>query len=511
VLEDSTKHISRLHITIEMRDGAYFVNVHSKVNPVLVDGRVMRAGQALHLRDGARITMSPYELVVRILFDADTPVSTGPAVGLDILDGGTGGFPGGGPGRPRAPVDDPFSGLDAFGPPTVAPSAPVIDPFQQAPAPAPMPLGSLSDLFPSASSPSDGFTGVDGNALSLDPLALLGGGQPVGGASFAGSSGRFGQSGSSSPGPSGLQGGLDHVHDVNLPFTPPAVFDAPAGAQPKVGHPFDDGFDPFAELLPGASTAPTAAQGFAQSSDVTELSAKIRQERGAGSQTSMVDTPLSARPMAEPMSRSPAASAPPAGDPAAPGAAAAFLRGMNLGYVTIPPGEEAVFLQQSGMLMQTVVETLIFLLLARTEVKGQLGAEDRTMLAARDNNPLKMMSDPGEALRYLFDPAQRNEGFLPPIQAVEDAAKELRAHELALVAGLRAAVLGTIKRFDPKMFEAAAAKSAGPLAINKRAKSWEAFVEAYTKLDRDAADSIDRIFKRDFLRAYMEQVRLLSQ
>lgn len=64
VLDDPDKLISRQHATIECREAVPWLVVHSRVNPVLVDGRVMRTGQTLALAEGARVTMSPYELVV---------------------------------------------------------------------------------------------------------------------------------------------------------------------------------------------------------------------------------------------------------------------------------------------------------------------------------------------------------------------------------------------------------------------------------------------------------------
>ena len=57
-------------------------------------------------------------------------------------------------------------------------------------------------------------------------------------------------------------------------------------------------------------------------------------------------------------------------------------------------------------------------------------------------------------MSFLFDMKERSGGFLKPVQAVGDAFEDLRAHEVALIAGMRAALLGTIQRFDPKSLEA---------------------------------------------------------
>jgi FHA domain-containing protein/type VI secretion system protein len=152
------------------------------------------------------------------------------------------------------------------------------------------------------------------------------------------------------------------------------------------------------------------------------------------------------------------------------------------------------------------VEGLITLLLARSEVKKELRAADRTMLASHNNNPLKFMGGVDEAVRFLFDPKSANTGaFLPPVRAIEDASNELMAHEMALVAGMRAAVVGAIKRFNPAIVEQEMAK-AGGLVLNKKARLWELQVEKYEKMEQDMADNLDRLFESDFLSAYSEQV-----
>ena len=80
-------------------------------------------------------------------------------------------------------------------------------------------------------------------------------------------------------------------------------------------------------------------------------------------------------------------------------------------------------------------------------------AADRTMVAARENNALKLAESVDEALQFVFDPGARSDAFLPPNKAVADACADLQTHELALVAGMRAALLGAIKRFEPDVIE----------------------------------------------------------
>jgi predicted component of type VI protein secretion system len=86
-------------------------------------------------------------------------------------------------------------------------------------------------------------------------------------------------------------------------------------------------------------------------------------------------------------------------------------------------------------------------------MKEEMRAEDRTTMAAQDNNPLKVMSDVQEALGYLIDSEARKGPFLPPLRAVQDACEDLRTHQLALMAAMRVAIMAAIDRFDPAMLE----------------------------------------------------------
>jgi len=187
----------------------------------------------------------------------------------------------------------------------------------------------------------------------------------------------------------------------------------------------------------------------------------------------------------------------------------AFLAGVGLEGKEIADADIEAFLQQSGKIMRAAVEGAMALLAARATAKKELRAEDRTMVASKDNNPLKLMADPQEALAFLFDTKDRGGGFLDPVRAVSDAFEDLRAHEVALFAGMRAALLGAIQRFDPKTLEAELEKNAGGLGLNRKAKLWEQFAVFQQKLAQDAEDDFNKVFGREFMGTYMAQVKQL--
>ena len=272
-----------------------------------------------------------------------------------------------------------------------------------------------------------------------------------------------------------------HFDGSNLPPVEPGIFDEPApatAAEPEG--------DVFAETtFVGASPNTTATNLFDEATYVGS-----RQAAQAGTAPGQANGAN--------------------GEAGMRAAVQAFLSGAGLEGKEIQDAEIEAFLLQSGKIMRAAVEGAMALLAARATAKKELRAEDRTMVASKDNNPLKLMSDPQEALAFLFDTKDRTGGFLDPVRAVGDAFDDLRAHEVALFAGMRAALLGTIQRFDPKTLEAELEKNAGGLGLNRKAKLWEQFAGYQQKLARDAEDDFNKVFGREFMGTYMAQVKRLK-
>lgn len=205
----------------------------------------------------------------------------------------------------------------------------------------------------------------------------------------------------------------------------------------------------------------------------------------------------------------PAPAPPPA--PSMKDALRVFLEGAGMPQKDLSPQECEKVLKDCGAILRASVEGLMMLLIARSEMRKEFEAEERTMVAARDNNPLKLMGDPQEAMDFLFDPALRTEGFLEPVQAIGDASEDLRAHELALMAGMRSAIMGALRRFDPQVLEKTFDKSAGGFSLGgRKAKMWELFIAHQQKLAQEAQEDFNKVFGRDFMAAYQSQLRRLK-
>src|SRR4051812_879161 len=75
-LDDPLKHISRVHVELEEEDGAYWMSVVSKVNPVMVKGRRYGPGTRLTLKSGDSFEMGEFE--VHVTFPEKPPAPRAP-------------------------------------------------------------------------------------------------------------------------------------------------------------------------------------------------------------------------------------------------------------------------------------------------------------------------------------------------------------------------------------------------------------------------------------------------
>jgi predicted component of type VI protein secretion system len=218
------------------------------------------------------------------------------------------------------------------------------------------------------------------------------------------------------------------------------------------------------------------------------------------------------KPPAPPTQKTASVEAKPSAAPASMnGALRVFLEGAGMPHKELSAAESERLLRDCGAVLRAAVEGLMMLVIARAEMRKAFEAAERTMVAARDKNPLKLMADAHEAMQFLLDPGERTDGFLDPIRAIGDACADLRAHELAVIAGMRGAILGALGRLDPQTLEKAFEKSAGGFALGgRKAKYWDAFVAYQQQLSQDAQQDFDKVFGRDFVSAYHAQLRRLK-
>ena len=259
-------------------------------------------------------------------------------------------------------------------------------------------------------------------------------------------------------------------------------------------------------LLPEAEPAPAAVQPAVQRSSEGEQSERLFNEATFFGE----EAPRPQKAVtAEAAAPAPEETFIPGKAPAHP--LRAFFEGAGLPHKDLPPLQTDHLLRDGGAILRAAVEGIMRLLVARAGLRKEFEAEGGTMVGARDNNPLRLMSDTREAMEFLFDPGDRTDGFLDPVQAVADACDDMRAHELALVAGMRAAVVGALRRLDPQVVERALEKTPKGFSLaSRKAKLWDLFVAQQDKLAREAQDDFHKAFGREFIAAYHAHLRRLK-
>lgn len=417
-------------------------------NPSVINDRPLGKGRDIMLGHGDRISIGDYQLQAVL----EESFAAAPVL-------------------PPAPLNNPD--LPLFVPPP--PPPPVqLPPLDLAPAPAaPAAQAALPDALAGASIldiDADDHAGAGG----YDPLGLN----------------LFGAPAQAAPQHAAES---DHVSPELAAFVMPAPVAAPPAQQGGFAIPHD--YDPLADFFPPAAQPPAATLPPPVRDDATTF--------GAPSPVAVLAPPVAVRapaPVAVPV---------PVAAPASDSEILqALLRGLGLPELKLNiPGPQVA--ETVGAMLREATAGTIDVLMARALTKKE-SRIDVTMLSVRENNPLKFFPNADGALTQMLTGSMA--GYMPPVQAMAGAFDDLRAHELAVIAGMRAALAAVLHRFDPVQIERRLAVPTvmdKMLAANRKAKMWDRLVELYEEIAREADDDLQRLFGEKFSEAYEEQVARL--
>jgi type VI secretion system FHA domain protein len=503
VLPDPERSISRVHARIVFRAGAYSV-IDSGSNPIAVNGRTLGASTEQALKPGDQLQIGGYLLAVSAAATA-TPTSSDPFADL---------------------FGDIGSGLAAPAPASYASTPP------SRPAPSVWPT-------PAANSPAGQIPD------DWDPFASHTDVPPAAAAAAIGA------------GTSNLQLGVNKADSLDDMFGlgPAGAHTDPFGALPGATLPANMAAhaDPLQSLSrPAASGHPSLANHG------SELNAALPQVRAqqvtapptASSASPSIplgavfswEDPREEVPHTSPsyISRPKPSGGPaqaPAPAPMAPPAAGALAKPPIAAQTPpVPPAtataDESVLLSALlaglgspglridaltpelmrliGNLLREATRGSVELLVARAALKREMRAE-MTMIVARENNPLKFSPSAEVALQYLLSPPLP--GFMAAEPAMRDAFDDLRAHQLAVMAGMRSALEGVLQRFNPRQLEGELTQRSAIsslLPALRKARLWDLFQDLFAQLSSEAQDEFEDLFGQAFLDAYEDQLDRLA-
>jgi len=496
VLPDPERTISRVHARVVFRSSGYTI-VDNGSNPISVNGMALGTGREHPLMPGDQVQIGGYLL----------QASEGAAAGA---------------------VDDPFADLFGDAPvglavPPPAPKsmrsvtqtwAPAPAPSQAAwPAPAPLSPGQIPDDWdpfaadahhappPPAAPPARASLSDE---LMIDlPL------NPTGGDSLDDLFGLAGAPSSGDPLGAAPQQALLMQPNTAGHADPLQALSKPAAiSAPSLGD-FGSELNTPMQLQRPASPPPMPPStpaglpsGAVFSWDTPSRDGKVVTLPGV--RRDQAAAPVSAPPPAP--RPAPAAAPAPAADAAANDELlAALMQGLAAPGVRIDRLTPAMMLLIGQMLRESMRGT-VELLVARAALKREMRAE-MTMIVARENNPLKFSPSVEVALQHLLGPP--SPGFMPAAPAVRDAFDDLRAHQLGVMAGMKAAFEGVLQRFDPAQLEAKLTRKSAISSLipsTRKARLWELFQELFSQISSEAQDDFDELFGRAFVRAYEAQL-----
>lgn len=187
------------------------------------------------------------------------------------------------------------------------------------------------------------------------------------------------------------------------------------------------------------------------------------------------------------------------------------LRSFLLAAGLDPAHADEEFMAELGEIFATVVQGMIELLRARSEIKNQFRLE-MTTLEPTENNPLKFSIDAKDALHNLF--MKEGRGFQAPRDAFDEGFQDLKAHQMATIAGMRAAFEAMLAQLEPgaleKTFEKGQRRTRVPAVMNK-SRYWDLYGDLFKDIRGEPDAGFQRLFGQAFGRAYERQMLILAK
>src|SRR5258705_234364 len=134
-----------------------------------------------------------------------------------------------------------------------------------------------------------------------------------------------------------------------------------------------------------------------------------------------------------------------------------------------------------------------------------------TTIKPKENNPLKFSANVDDALHNLL--VKRNAAYFEPVRAFEDAFDDVRNHQMAMLAGVRAAFEAMLAEFDPDRLQAEfdqQPRKGALISMPAKMRYWEMYREKVHGIVKDADTSFRELFGDEFARAYEEQLERLK-
>ena len=273
-----------------------------------------------------------------------------------------------------------------------------------------------------------------------------------------------------------ISGDLDPLSFLDAPYASPAAAPAPLPAEP----------------VPSWNHSAGMADHFRPPITDVQRQAQVLPENWDLTMGDFAPPPEPAAPVAPPVAVTPAAAPPPVAAFAVPAAAPLAATGLS------PELEQ---------ILHVVADGVMEVLRARAEIKNTFRLPV-TIIQRSENNPLKFAPTPDEAIQRILAP--NGPAFLSGSAAFQDAFEDIRCHQMAMLAGVRAAFESLLVHFNPDRFEHEADGGAKRAAFGGKGRYWDRYREHFEELMGNPDECFRRLFGDEFARAYEEQLARLK-
>lgn len=186
-----------------------------------------------------------------------------------------------------------------------------------------------------------------------------------------------------------------------------------------------------------------------------------------------------------------------------------LINAMGFENQNLDNGDISQINQLTGEVVREMVSGLMQVLGSRSSIKNEFRMNVTTIQPV-ENNPLKFSANVDDALENMF--IKQGNAYKKPVDAVREGFNGIAEHQVAILAGIRAAFKGVIERFDPALLDARFAKQnkGGLIPGSQKAKNWDLYQEYYNELAGDIDNSFQYLFGDDFVQAYEDQLQKLT-
>jgi type VI secretion system FHA domain protein len=154
-------------------------------------------------------------------------------------------------------------------------------------------------------------------------------------------------------------------------------------------------------------------------------------------------------------------------------------------------------MERIGQMFREMVGGTANLLRSRAEFKN-LSRIDSTTIKVNGNNPLKFAPATDYLLKQLIE--NKEKGFIDSANAIEQAFKDIENHQIAMQAGIQAALMDLLQNFNPQQVEK---QFEHGLVLQKKSKCWDKYQEIYQQAVDNA---VEDFYGEAFVEGYENQI-----